>query len=59
MIIGLVSQFHVFLLTPVKHSVLNSVLNVKVVVGAFNQEKALAASRGLPHDDEASSSSVC
>ena len=31
------------MVTPVKHSVLivNSVLNMKVVVGNFNQEKAL------------------
>ena len=33
----------------VKHNVLNSVLNVKVLVGAFNQEKACdcKASRNL------------
>ena len=36
-----------------KHSVLiSSVLNVKALLGAFNQEKALVASRGLLHDHD-------
>ena len=39
-------------LTPIQHSVLiNSVLNVKALVGAFNQEKALPR-RVLLHDCE-------
>ena len=42
MIIALVSQFHVYLLWG-QHlaQCLNSVLNVKALVGAFNQEEAL------------------
>ena len=38
------SQFHIYLLrvnSLAQHSVLNSVLNVKALVGAFNKEKAL------------------
>ena len=40
MIIALASQFHVYL--PWGQLCLNSVLNVKALVGAFNQEMALA-----------------
>ena len=41
------SQFHIYLLWGQQHHPLsivsfNSVLNVKALVGAFNQEKALA-----------------
>ena len=39
MAFALAFQIHVYLL--VQHSVLISVLNVKAVVAAFNQEKAL------------------
>ena len=48
------SQYHVYLLWVGACLVwcLNSVLNVKRVVGAFNQEKALVASRGLLCDCE-------
>ena len=42
MIIALATQFHVYLLWDLcLFSCLNSVLNVKALVAAFNQEKAL------------------
>ena len=39
MIIALASQFHIYLAWINAHQ--HSVLNVKALVGAFNQEKAL------------------
>ena len=46
------NQFHIYLtwVNTCLALCLNSVLNVKALEGAFNQEKALVANRGLLRD---------